>query len=63
MHNRVYLVYEICLDFIKNNDCNMNFFDMQFTNIIADLPSLMILGAVCPFDKLATDFSCFLIPS
>ena len=32
MHNWVYLVYEICLYFIKNNDCNMNFFDMQFTN-------------------------------
>ena len=32
MHNRVYLVYEICLYFIKNNDCNMNFCDMQFTN-------------------------------
>ena len=32
MHNRVYLLYEIFLYFIKNNDCNMNLFDMQFTN-------------------------------
>ena len=32
MQNRVYVLYEISLYFIKNNDCNMNLFGMQFTN-------------------------------